>query len=298
VISKPDFIEENVSTSPLCTYKTGGMAKYYCRVRDRKGVIQALDWSRSMNLNIFVLGKGSNLVVSDTGYSGLILHIDKHFSNYRFENNRVICQSGALLQSIVTQSVRKGLAGIQNLAGIPGSVGGGTYINAGAYDQELKNVIRKVTSIDLKGQLHVRTGLECDFSYRHSIFCELKEIILEVELELNEESPEHLAEEMQNVLIKRKAAQPLEYPNAGSMFKRPPGTFAGKLIQEAGLKGFRHGGACISPKHANFVINDRKACAQDIFDLSEEVIIQVEKNSGIRLEKEQIFLGEFLPWPR
>jgi UDP-N-acetylmuramate dehydrogenase len=190
------------------------------------------------------------------------------------------------------------MAGIQHLAGIPGTMGGGTYINAGAFGQELKDVIVSVTSTTCDGRLIKRTNEECGFSYRHSNFFDWDEIILETELELTPGDEHALKSEMRETLRKRKEKQPLHLPNAGSMFKRPPGQFAGVLIEEAGLKGFRMGGAMISEKHANFTVNAGGASAQDIHDLSSEVIRRVKEKSGTTLEREVIFIGEFLPWPR
>jgi UDP-N-acetylmuramate dehydrogenase len=177
-------------------------------------------------------------------------------------------------------------------------MGGGTYINAGAFGQELKDVIVQVVSTTCDGKLVTRTNAECGFAYRRSRFFDLDEIILETELELIPGNKEELQAAMRETLRKRKEKQPLHLPNAGSMFKRPPGQFAGVLIEEAGLKGFRIGGAMISEKHANFTVNAGGATAQDIYDLSSEVIRRVKDRSGTTLEREVIFIGEFLPWPR
>ena len=291
-------IRENVPLAPLISFKVGGSARWFCEPRSAAEFSEALAWSKQAGLEVFILGKGTNLVFSDRGYSGLVVFTGKSFTGIEWEGNRGKAQAGALLHTLVTQSVNRGLAGIQNLAGIPGTMGGGVYINAGAFGQELKEVILSVTSTTMAGELRTRLNAECGFAYRHSHFFNLGEIILEASLELIPGDRESLGSEMRETLRKRKDKQPLHLPNAGSMFKRPPGGYAGVLIEQAGLKGLRMGGAMISGKHANFTVNAGGATAQDIHDLSQEVIRRVRDQSGVTLEREVIFIGEFLPWPR
>jgi UDP-N-acetylmuramate dehydrogenase len=294
----PLDIRENVPMAPLISFKVGGPARWFCEPATAAEFAEAMAWAKQRNLETFILGKGTNLVFSDRGFPGLVLYTGRSFTHIDWQGNRVTAQAGALLHTVVTQAVGKGMAGIQNLAGIPGTMGGGTYINAGAFGQELKDVIVKVVSTTRAGALVERTNAECGFAYRHSRFFDLDEIILETELELAPGDGEALKAEMRETLRKRKEKQPLHLPNAGSMFKRPPGQFAGTLIEQAGLKGFRIGGAMISEKHANFTVNAGGATAQDIHDLSSEVIRRVKEQSGTTLEREVIFIGEFLPWPR
>lgn len=291
-------IRENVPLAPLISFKVGGSARWFCEPSSAAAFAEAMAWAKEKNLETFILGKGTNLVFSDRGFPGLVLYTGRAFTHIDWNGNRVTAQAGALLHTVVTQAVGKGMAGIQHLAGIPGTMGGGTYINAGAFGQELKDVIVKVVSTTRAGELIGRTNAECGFAYRHSRFFDLDEIILETELELAPADAGTLQAEMRETLRKRKEKQPLHLPNAGSMFKRPPGQFAGTLIEQAGLKGFRIGGAMISEKHANFTVNAGGATAQDIHDLSSEVIRRVKENSGTTLEREVIFIGEFLPWPR
>jgi UDP-N-acetylmuramate dehydrogenase len=205
---------------------------------------------------------------------------------------------GALLWDVVTQSVERGFSGIENLAGIPGTLGGGTWINAGAFDQELKDTVVEVISLDANGNLARRDNAACEFGYRRSVFCALDEWIIETTLELKPGGAEALKAQSASIVRRREERQPLHLPNAGSMFKRPPGNYAGALIEAAGLKGFRMGNAGISDKHANFTVNLGGATAQEIRDLTSEVIRRVQAHSGITLEREPIFVGEFLPWPR
>jgi UDP-N-acetylmuramate dehydrogenase len=294
----PILVRENIPLSPLISFKVGGPARYFVEPSTAAEFSEALAWAGQKGLETFILGKGTNLVFSDSGYRGLVIYTGKSFHGIAWEGNRVRAQAGALLHTVVTQAVGKGMAGIQHLAGIPGTMGGGTYINAGAFGQELKEVIVTVTSATMDGRLVERANAECGFAYRHSNFFHWNEIILETVLELRPGGKEAMQSEMRETLRKRKEKQPLHLPNAGSMFKRPPGQFAGVLIEQAGLKGFRLGGAMISEKHANFTVNAGGATAQDIHDLSSEVIRRVKEHSGATLEREVIFVGEFLPWPR
>ena len=292
------LIRENIPLSPFISFKVGGPARYFTEPSTPEEFSEALGWARQKGLETFILGKGTNLVFSDRGYPGLVVYTGKSFHGIAWDGNRVRAQAGALLHTVVTQSVGLGFSGIQHLAGIPGTVGGGTYINAGAFGQELKEVIVSVTSSTLDGRMVTRSNAECGFSYRHSNFFDLNEIILETSMELIPGDKETMQAEMRETLRKRKDKQPLHLPNAGSMFKRPPGQFAGVLIEQAGLKGFRMGGAMISEKHANFTVNAGGATAQDIHDLTSEVIDRVKAATGTTLEREVIFIGEFEPWPR
>ncbi|MEO6094428.1 MAG: UDP-N-acetylmuramate dehydrogenase [Fibrobacteria bacterium] len=292
------LVRENVPLAPLISFKVGGPARWFVEPSSPAEFSEAVGWARQKGLETFILGRGTNLVFSDLGYNGLVIYTGKSFHHIAWDGNRVRAQSGALLHTVVTQAVGKGMAGIQHLAGIPGTMGGGTYINAGAFGQELKEVIVSVTSTTMEGELVERGNAECGFAYRHSRFFDLNEIILETVLELVPGDKESLKADMRETMRKRKEKQPLHLPNAGSMFKRPPGQYAGTLIEQAGLKGLRIGGAMISEKHANFTVNAGGATAQDIHDLSSEVIRRVKAASGTTLEREVIFIGEFLPWPR
>jgi UDP-N-acetylmuramate dehydrogenase len=290
-------IRENISLNPFISFRVGGLARYWAEPENRESLEEALAWAKAQGLPIYLFGKGTNLVFSDQGYPGLAICTHR-MDSIDFLENRVRVQAGSLLHTVVGQSVKKGLAGIQHLAGIPGTLGGGVYINAGAFGQELKDVVVEVISVTRNGEIRRRDKAECGFTYRHSNFMQGDEIILEAELALQPCDSDTLADEMRETLIKRKSKQPLQYPNAGSMFKRPPGTYAGHLIEQAGLKGLRVGGAEISEHHANFVVNKGGATAQDIWDLSSEAILRVEAHCGIRMEREVIFVGEFQPWPR
>jgi UDP-N-acetylmuramate dehydrogenase len=304
--SVPLSIHENTLLAPYTTFQVGGPARWFCAPSSRTDFAEAREFARTRGISTFVLGKGSNLVVSDAGYPGLVVYTGE-FNRISWEGARATAECGALLWDVVNQSVERGFRGMQNMAGIPGTLGGGTYINAGAFDQELKDVVTEVVSMPGPASggsaLVTRDNAACRFAYRRSLFGEADEWILETTMELQPDgaSPEAVATlraERDAIVERRVARQPLHLPNAGSMFKRPPGNYAGALIEAAGLKGFRLGGAGISDKHANFTVNNGGATAQDIWDLTSEVILRVHAHSGITLEREPIFVGEFLSWPR
>jgi UDP-N-acetylmuramate dehydrogenase len=297
---------ENVPLAPYVSFRVGGPARWFCAPGTVDGFREARRFAAERNLPVFVLGNGSNLVISDEGFPGLVVYTGSYagvvWEGPRVtappDTMRVTAQCGALLWEVVRQAVARGGAGMENLAGIPGTLGGGTWINAGAFDQELKDVITAVVSLDAAGQLVRRDNAACGFGYRHSVFCALDEWILETEMALTPGDAGALTAQSEAIVKRREERQPLHLPNAGSMFKRPPGNYAGALIEAAGLKGFRMGNAGISDKHANFTVNLGGATAQEIYDLTSEVILRVKAHSGITLEREPIFVGGFSPWPR
>jgi UDP-N-acetylmuramate dehydrogenase len=292
------LIRENVPLAPYTTFRVGGPALWFCAPATRAEFVEARRFAAARNLSCFLLGKGSNLVISDAGYSGLVV-LTERFGGIRWDGPRVTAQCGALLWDVVFQSVDRGCPGMENLAGIPGTLGGGTWINAGAFEQELKDVITEVISIDASGTLVKRDNAACGFGYRRSHFVELDEWILETTMELRPGGdPAALRAQAEAIVRRRADRQPLHLPNAGSMFKRPPGHYAGALIEAAGLKGFRMGNAGISDKHTNFAVNLGDATAQEVWDMTSEVILRVREHSGITLEREPIFVGAFDPWPR
>jgi UDP-N-acetylmuramate dehydrogenase len=289
---------ENVPLAPYVSFRVGGPARWFCAPSTVAQFAEALAFSREKALPVFLLGNGSNLVISDAGFPGLVVHTAR-YGSIRWEGSRAVAQCGALLWDAVDQSVSRGCSGMENLAGIPGTLGGGTWINAGAFDQELKDVVSEVLSLRRDGTLARRTNAECAFGYRRSVFCGLDEWILETTLELKPGGDAAALKAQSAAIVRRREErQPLHLPNAGSMFKRPPGNYAGALIEAAGLKGFRMGNAGISDKHANFTVNLGGATAQEIWDLTSEVIRRVHAHSGITLEREPIFVGAFAPWPR
>lgn len=289
---------EQVPLAPLTSFKVGGLARWFAEPATSEEFAEAVAFAHRESLPFFLLGKGTNLVFSDDGFPGVVIATASRFQGIVWDGPRVTAQAGALLHTVVGQAVKRGMAGIERLAGIPGTMGGGTYINAGAFDQELKDVVTSVLSCTPAGERRQRSAAECGFAYRHSRFFDWDEIILETVMDLKPGNSIELEAAQREILLRRKDKQPLQLPNAGSMFKRPPGTYAGLLIEQAGLKGLRRGGAQISEKHANFTVNAGGATAQDIWDLTSDVIARVQAQCGVTLEREVIFVGDFLPWPR
>ncbi len=290
-------IRPEVPLAPLLSFHVGGPARFFCAPHDVEQCAAALRQATEHRWPVFVLGKGTNVVFADAGFDGLVLYTGE-FTDIASNGSTVTAACGAALMDVVTQSVDRGWAGLQNLAGIPGTVGGGTFINAGAFDQEFKDVVTAVESLRPDGTPVLRSNSACGFGYRRSVFSTVPELIVRTTFLLRAGDASALRQEMEATLDKRAARQPLDFPNAGSMFKRPPGGYAGALIEAAGLKGLRRGGAGISAKHANFTVNLGNATAQDIWDLTSEVIGRVRAHSGVTLEREVIFVGKFQPWPR
>jgi len=292
-----DSLHEYEPLAPYTSFKVGGAARYFLAPKTETEMISAIIWASDNNIPLYIFGKGSNLVFSDSGFKGLVIHTGD-FTKIDWNEYEVTCSAGILMYTVMKQSVQRGFSGIHKLGGIPGTLGGCTYINAGAYGQETSDVVVEVVSCTEWGELKIRPAAKCRFQYRHSLFCELQETILSVKLKLTPAQNKSLLEdEMRESLAHRKKTQPLSLPNSGSIFKRPAGMFPGKIIEEAGLKGQHIGDAEVSPKHANFIVNKKAAKAQEIYDLSMQVIDRVKSSSGISLEHEVRFVGECLPWP-
>lgn len=275
------------------TFKVGGPASVFVELQSQKEAQDVVLLLNEMGEDYYLIGNGSNLLVSDAGYSGIILHFGKEYSQIQVEGTTVVCEAAATLAQIAREALHNSLSGFAFAAGIPGSIGGAIVMNAGAYGGEMKQVVKKVVLLDKTGEIVEKTCEEMRFGYRHSILKEEKYIVLCVELELAYGNQETIREEMEQLAEKRREKQPLEYPSAGSTFKRPEGYFAGKLIQDAGLRGYQVGGAQVSEKHCGFVINKDKATAADIFHLIKNVQTEVEKQFQVMLEPEVIMLGEF-----
>jgi UDP-N-acetylmuramate dehydrogenase len=275
------------------TFQVGGKVRYLLEPTSEQELADALGWVRAKKLKLFVMGRGSNLVVSDRGWPGVIVALANSFAGVEWTESGATVLAGTRLTEFVTQTVGKGFSGIEKLAGIPGSVGGATAINAGAYGQEFGERVVSVRSMDADGDTLERTREECGFGYRSSAFLENGEIVVSTTLSFEHGDPEELRRIVRDTQKVRIEKQPLNLPNAGSLFKRPPGGFASKMVEEAGLKGLRVGNAAISEKHAGFAVNLGGATAQDVWDLSNEVIRRVRDFNGVILEREVIFLGDF-----
>lgn len=274
------------------TFKVGGPARYFVRPADRKELAAVISLCRKADREWFILGNGSNLLVSDKGIDRVVIAMEEGFGDVRFEGTLVIAGAGILLSRLARTAWDNGLTGLEFAAGIPGTLGGAVVMNAGAYGEEIKDVLEWVRVLNAEGKEEVWPASALGLAYRSSILQENGMIVLEAGLRLLQGDREESKKRMEELAAARREKQPLEYPSAGSTFKRPEGYFAGKLIQDAGLRGKQIGGAQVSEKHCGFVINRENASAQDILDLCTFVAGEVKKQFGVKLELEIKVLGE------
>ena len=275
------------------TFRVGGPARALVEPGSAEDVKSVVEFCKSEQIPYYIVGNGSNLLVSDKGYDGVIIHLFKNMSAMRIEGNKVYVQAGALLSKVAVQAGRKGLTGMEFASGIPGTIGGAMVMNAGAYGGEMKDVTEEVTVLTEKGEIKTLKREELKMGYRTSIIAEKGYLVLEAVLQLTDGDLKEIRAVMEDLKKKRISKQPLEYPSAGSTFKRPKGYFAGKLIMDAGLRGFQVGGAQVSEKHCGFVINTGDATAEDVTELIRQVAERVKAQSGVTLEPEVKLLGEF-----
>lgn len=275
------------------TFRVGGPADYFVMPESSGEVQQVISLCREEKMPYYVIGNGSNLLVSDEGYRGVILQIYRTMSRIEAEGTLIRAQAGALLSAIAAKAYENSLTGFEFAAGIPGTIGGASVMNAGAYGGEMKDVIRSVTVLDRDGKIRKIEREDLEMGYRTSIISKEGYITLEAEIELSEGKSEEIKALMDDLRTRRVTKQPLEYPSAGSTFKRPEGYFAGKLIQDTGLAGFQVGGAQVSEKHCGFVINKENATAADIDSLMRQVSEKVKEKFGVTLEPEVKRLGVF-----
>ena len=274
------------------TFRVGGPAEYYL-MPDRKELPEVIRCCGEYQIPYLVIGNGSNLLVSDKGIRGGVIEIGKNISAIRVEEGRIYAEAGALLSKTAHTALEHGLTGMEFAAGIPGCMGGAVVMNAGAYGGEMKDIIASVTVLTKQGEEKKLRVEELDLSYRHSCIPQQEYLVLEAELALQPGKQEEIRARMEELKAKRNEKQPLEYPSAGSTFKRPEGYYAGKLIMEAGLRGFQVGGAAVSEKHCGFVINKEQASAADIYRLMQEVQQRVQQQFGVKLEPEVKMVGDF-----
>jgi UDP-N-acetylmuramate dehydrogenase len=274
------------------TFRIGGPADYFV-CPDRKQITEVLAVAKKCGMAITVIGNGSNLLVGDKGIRGLVVEIGSAMNQIMVDKNHITAGAGALLSQVAAKAAAAELGGMEFAAGIPGSVGGAVTMNAGAYGGEMKDILRTVTVLTPEGELKTLDVSEMDLSYRHSCVPEQQYIVLEAEIELGYKPEEEIRVQMEELRNKRIEKQPLEYPSAGSTFKRPEGYFAGKLIMDAGLRGYRVGDAQVSEKHCGFVINRKNASAQEVRQLMQDVQDKVKAQFGVMLEPEVKMLGEF-----
>ena len=274
------------------TFRVGGPAALMAlpRGEEVKAVIEtAFHW----NVVPLFLGNGSNLLVSDSGYDGFVVKLGEPYSGGEVCTNELMAGGGMPLSRAANLALEHGLTGLEWAAGIPGTIGGAVSMNAGAYGGEMKQVVQMVRVMDKEGEILTLDNDTMEFGYRTSIIRDRPFTVLGAVLKLNPGNKEEIGAKMEELMKQRKSKQPLEYPSAGSTFKRPEGHFAGKLIMDAGLRGYRIGGAQVSEKHCGFVVNTGGATAADIRELIEEIRERVLDRFHVRLEPEVIFLGDF-----
>ena len=271
------------------SFKTGGNAEFYILVDNENQIKSLLDYSKQNNIDLYIIGNGSNLLVSDKGIKGIVAKISFEGLSITENEDNIIVEAGAGVKVMVLAQIlkKKGITGFEELSGFPGTIGGANYMNAGAYGKEMKDVIIETKTLNKEtGNIENLRNEEQEFTYRGSIFKNKKYIILQTKLRLKKGNTEEIEKKMNEYLMQRKEKQPLEYPSAGSTFKRGDGFITAKLIDECGLKGYQIGGAQISEKHAGFIINKDNATTKDILDLIEYTKKKVFEKFGVQIEEE------------
>lgn len=272
------------------TFRIGGPCRALVSVNSAVSAAELLKYLKANGIRYGILGRGSNIIVSDEGFDGVILLIGSDFAGITVEDDTIKCQAGALLASACVHAQQHGLTGMENLFGIPGTVGGALYMNAGAYGSEMKDVVVSAQYIDEDCNIRTINAEDMALSYRHSAFSDRNCIITSVTMKLAKGEPAAIKAAMTECMQKRSSKQPLEYPSAGSTFKRPEGSYASLLIDQCGLKGFSRGGAQVSEKHSGFVINTGDATCSDVLGLCEDIKKIVYDKTGFKLELEPVIL--------
>lgn len=275
------------------TFRIGGPADVFVMPENYEQIREVLRLCKEEKLPFFVLGNGSNLLVSDSGYRGVIIQMDRNMEEIRLDGEEIHACAGALLSSVAVAARNASLTGFEFAGGIPGTIGGAAVMNAGAYGGELKDVLKEVTVMTREGEILTIPADKLEMGYRTSIIKTAGYLVLEAVISLKKGDEEKIRAVMKELSERRTEKQPLDYPSAGSTFKRPEGYFAGKLIMDSGLRGYRVGGAQVSEKHCGFVINAGGATAEDVRSLMDHVIQVVREKYGVTLEPEVKFLGDF-----
>ena len=286
--------EENIHLQePMAghtTFRIGGPADCMLEIENEDQLKNVQKYLALVGVPFFILGNGSNLLVSDQGYRGVILQIGQRMNRIRVEDCRIIAQAGATLSQVAKTALEHQLTGLEFASGIPGTVGGGVVMNAGAYDGELSQVVRQVNVVSREGEFLEFDNDTMEFGYRTSALRKNAFAVTEVTFELQKGDREQIQAKMEELAAKRREKQPLEYPSAGSIFKRPEGYYAGKLVMEAGMRGYQTGGARVSDKHCGFIVNVGRASAHDVLDVICEIKERVKLRFGVDLETEIIYL--------
>ena len=280
----------NEPMSRHTTFKIGGSADVFAAVADAQQLSELKRLCDTYSVPLTIVGKGSNLLVSDKGVDGVVATTEP-MNKITVEGCRITAGAGATLAGLCAAAASAGLTGLEFACGIPGSVGGAVYMNAGAYGGEIKDVVESVTALMPDGELVTLENSQLGLSYRESVFSHSGAIVISAVFKLSPGSSEKIREDMTDILFRRKEKQPLEYPSAGSTFKRPQGNYAGALIEQCGLKGKSVGGATVSRKHAGFVVNTGKAKASDVLALIKKIQNTVLEETGVMLEPEVLFIG-------
>ena len=282
---------KNEPMSKHTSFKIGGTADTYIKVDTLSKLSAILKECKQSDIEYILLGNGSNVLVSDDGIRGVVIRLDGDFRQIALvDENTIYCGAGATLAQLCKFALNCGLTGLEFAWGIPGSVGGAVFMNAGAYDGEMKNVVHSVSHVSPDGKIGRIEKDDLDFGYRTSVYRKNNMIITGVTLKLEKGNTDDIRDKMDDFMNRRTSKQPLEYPSAGSVFKRPEGNFAGALIQQCGLKGKSVGGAQVSEKHAGFIINKSNATANDVKNLVKEIQNTVAEKTGYNLECELIIL--------
>lgn len=289
----PDRIVTKEPMKKHTTFRTGGPAAYYVTPFSEKEIAAVVSLCRREHVPYYILGNGSNLLVSDKGYDGVMISMTKGFSGIEIQDQTVTASSGALLSRIAKAALEESLTGLEFAAGIPGTLGGAVVMNAGAYGGEMKQVLQSVSVLTKDGQVKELPAEELELGYRKSCIQREEYIVLSAKLLLKKGEKAGIQAQMEDLAARRREKQPLEYPSGGSTFKRPEGYFAGKLIEDAGLKGFTVGGAQVSEKHSGFVINRNNATSSEVYELCRQVQARVKEKFGVNLEMEVKRLGDF-----
>jgi UDP-N-acetylmuramate dehydrogenase len=278
--------------APYTSYKIGGPAAVWVAPASENGIAEVLAIVHAAGIPLFILGLGSNLLVSDKGWPGVILYMGPNLSGWHYDDTAATVMAGTRLLDLIQDAVDQGLGGMELMAGIPGGVGGALRMNAGAFGQEIEQTIVKVKGFQLDGIPFEAQRNEIKFSYRRVPQLE-RVVITSGQFRFKKTAADMLKKRMNDILALRAKKQPLNYPSCGSVFKRPPGYYAGALIEEAGLKGERVNDAMVSPKHAGFILNTGKASATDVFSLIRRIEDRVRDRFGVKLEREVKLIGEF-----
>ena len=288
----PGQFQIHAPMAQYTTFRVGGPADILVSPNSQEEVCTLLATIQAEQVPCTILGNGSNVLVLDKGIRGVVLKLGNALNGLVIEGTRIRVEAGVLLSRLATAAADAGLTGLEFASGIPGSLGGAILMNAGAYGGEIGNLVRTVTVVDPKGQVRNLNREQMNFRYRHSVVMETGDIILSATLELAPDAPETIHERIRDLTQKRITKQPLNFPSAGSTFKRPPGYFAAALIDQAGLRGYRVGDAQVSEKHTGFVVNRGHATASEILQLMDDVKTRVHAMSGVWLEPEVRILGE------